>query len=53
MHLRDAEEPVAVTWASEAIGRGRIMIAVVRFPIARKTPVSSKCVCAMRKIRWP
>ena len=51
MHLRDAEEPVAVTWASETIGF--IMIAIARFPIARKAPVSSKCIYAMRKNRWP
>ena len=37
--------------SSEAIGP--VMIAVARFPIARKTSVSPKCIYAMRKNRWP
>ena len=36
---------------SEAIGP--VMIAVARFPIARKTSVSPKYICVMQKNRWP
>ena len=36
---------------SEAIGP--VMIAVARFPIARKTSVSPKCICVTQKNRWP
>ena len=32
---------------------GPVMIAVARFPIARKTSVSSKCICVTQKNRWP